>query len=321
MGLPAIATIQATTQNSTVNPNYISCPSGAEVFSGTVKDQEGNGLGGVVVALSSPPNYVPSQGGSTTSDVNGYWSVTFSYQCPANANFYWQSQSQGPLVLAVSLISTSTIYSLNVWRTSENTLITYEFPNTAEASIGLEINNTYTLSADAKADVGIQDSFLGVDAGLKAGTELTYQTMSGAGGTSPYEAYYSGDMSIKVQDTNGHTLIYKQPVTYSGTFNTVTATEYLTSTQAIADGGWYQGVAANNHYHRAVSVTGVVSLDAQVSVTALGFSLGTEAGVSAGSQATTDWTITNNNQYDQCFIVYPQGPVMHIWLYSNSACP
>jgi hypothetical protein len=309
------------TQNSSASPNYISCPSGAETFSGYVYDQESVGLGGVVVALSSPPGYVPSQGGSTTSASTGYWSVTFSYQCPANANFYWQSQGSGPLISAVSLISTYTTYNLNVWRSTENTLISYEFANTAEAQINIAITGTFTLSADAKVSVGMTDSFLGLDAGGNVGTELTYQTVSGAGGTAPYEAYYSSGLTVKVQDTTGRTMIYKQPYTWSGTPQTSAATDYLSVAQALSDGASYQNVAANTYASSSVSVSGVVKLDAQVSVTALGQTLGTEAGVSSGNQATTSWTMTNNNSYPQCFVLYVQGPVVHIWLYANTVCP
>ena len=89
------------------------------------------------------------------------------------------------------MISTSTSYTLNVWREAEDTPIAYEFANTDEATISIEINSSFTLSADAKVSGGITDGFLGVDAGGNVGTELTYQDESGVSGYAPYEAFYN----------------------------------------------------------------------------------------------------------------------------------
>ena len=75
---------------------------------------------------------------------------------------------------------------------------------------------------------------------------------------------------MKVEDINSNYIIYKEAFTFSGTMSTGTVSDYLTETEALNDGGAYVQVAGGTETHTAVSVDAVVSLNANVSVTALG---------------------------------------------------
>lgn len=302
-------------------PNYIPC-SGQETYSGYVYDQEGAPLAGVVVYLATVRNFQPASNGAGTSDYNGYWSVTLQDQCPHNAYFYWQSDNNGPLLMTVSAIPLSgTTYTVNVWVVPENTQVAYEYPNTQEASIKVSISNSLSLSDNVYVQGGIADGFLGVDAAGQVGTTLTFDTVNSAYGTVPFEAYFSNWNSIKVEDTSGNMMVYKQAYTGVPTLNTASVSEYISMSTALSKGAAYVQIAGNTGVDTKISVSGVVTLDAQVSMTAFGFTLTTEAGVQTGSQQSTEYTINNPNSYTQCFVVYQQGPEIHIWLYSNNPCP
>jgi hypothetical protein len=199
--------------------------------------------------------------------------------------------------------------------------MSYEFSNTNEATIGINVTNTFTLSIDAKVSGGIQDSWLGGDAGGSVGTELTYQVGSSVSDNIPYEAAYSTGLSIKVQDTSGNYIIYKQPSTYSGMLGLYSASEYLTETQALSLGATYVPILAGGYSGDEITVSGVINLSTQVSATVMGLTLGTEAGVSGGNQQTTHIGIRNPNSFTQCFLVLQQASVAHVWLYSNTTCP
>lgn len=82
-----------------------------------------------------------------------------------------------------------------------------------------------------------------------------------------------------------------------------------------------KGVNGKGTDQQADSVTGVVSVDTQVGVTAFGVSLGTENGMSNANETGISWSVTNPYTFNQCFIFYNEGFSVHIWLYSNSTCP
>jgi hypothetical protein len=301
-------------------PQVINCP-GQTNFYGTVEDQEGALLPGVVVYLNTPNGYQPYAYGSATTDVNGYWSITLASGCPANAQFWWQSDTNGPELSTVHLIPNGTTQIPNVWIEAQKTPVAYEYPHNSEVTIRVDVKNQLVLSADAHFDAGFSVGFLGIDAGGSTGTEITIGKDTSAWSSNPFEASFSSGEQIKIIDISGKQLEYLHQYQGSPLLGGTTGiTDYLNMTWALNNGGQKVPVPANGGISASETISGVVSIDVQVGFSAFGFNLGAHAGVKNSVENTTDLTITNNYSHDQCFVVYQDGPDWHVWLYSNSAC-
>jgi hypothetical protein len=307
------------------NPYYINCP-GSETYSGNVYDQEGYALAGVVVYLATPAGYQPFASGSTTSNSNGYWSVTIGNGCPNDASFYWQSDTNGPLLKSVSKISLSgTSYTLNAWVASQNINLLYEFPDDSATNVGVSLTTSLQFSADASLSGGITDGFLGLDAAGNVGTTQTMQSTFQESGTSPYVTYIQTGNTYKVEDTSSNTIIYVQQYS-SSHFSSATATEYLTMSQGVTDAqnagqNPYITIAANHQQTYSYSFSSTITLDAKVSITAFTVTLTTHVGTTSGNSQTISLTITNNNSNNECFVAYQEGPEIHAWYYGSGSCP
>ncbi len=305
---------------SSLSPNYIYCP-GSQTYSGYVYDQEGIGLGGVVIYLHDSYPFEPGASVTTTSGPDGSWSATIADDCPNSAQFYWQSDSNGPLMKTVSYSSLSTSYTLNVWRAQEDTTLAYEFANTNESTITITQSKTFTISDNVGVQGGIQDGFLGFNVAGKIGTTLTTTSTNTFSDTIPYWGYYQTGMSIKVEDTSGNYMEYKQTFTGNVGISSQSATEYLTSSQGLSNGGYYLSVAPYGTSSQTDTVSGVINVDLQVGIAVFGVTLGTEDGLSNTQETGVSWSIHNPYSYEQCFVVYQQGFTVHTWWISNSVCP
>ncbi len=307
------------------NPNYISCPSGNETYSGYVYNEEGQPLQGVVVYLVTPFGFVPSSAGSTTTNASGYWTLTFDHQCPHNASFYWQSLSNGPLLMKADPIGLSTTYTVTVWEQSEDVNLLYEFPDSSNTSVSYTTSTNIEFSANAKVSGGIQDGFLGTNAAGYVGTTLTMESGFSQIGSSPYLTYYQKGITYKVEDASGNTIIYVQSFA-SSLFSSANTQEYLTMSQGITDAenkgeNPYVTIAGNHQQSYQYTFSTTTTLDGQVSVTAFGVTLTTEVSTSSGTTQTVALTITNKASQNECYVVYQEGPEIHAWYYFQGICP
>lgn len=303
----------------------IPCPAGKTTFSGTVTDQEGNGLGGVLVALATLPNLYPQYGGTTTSSATGSWSLTFSYQCPMSARFYWQSN--GPLVKTVSSIPFSSNYALTIWRVPAVINLLYEFPNDPSVTVNYSLAASLTFSFDATISGGINVGFLSVDAAGHVGASVTMGGGNSASGYSPYVIIYPVGTWYKVQDVSGNYVVYVLPGVAQSLW-TGPVTDYLTVNDGINRDNAasppiipYVQVARHTTVQLWRTFSTTITVDAQVGGSAFGVGLTTHVGVSGTVTLTWGISFTNSGTKTNCYVLYQLGPEMHAWLYSNNACP
>jgi len=309
-----------------VNPNYIPCPPGKITYQGKVLDKTGSiPLQGVVVILTSPPGFGPSQGGMATSDAHGYWSITFNYQCPANAQFYWQSSSNGPLVLTVNNIPKTSEYNLNIQRQTIYVGIAHEFANAPQTQISWTITYGYQFSIDAKVKGNINVGFIGVDAAGSVGTTISSSNQQSVQTSSDIMIYYPTGLVYYVTDVYGNSVVYVQTFSVS-TINTQSFPEYLSISDALTratQAGQYPyvNVAPKTSITKTETLTTTVTIDSQVGVNAFGVTLTVHEGVSSGTQQTITVKFDNsNNSNAVCFVIYQEGVEIHTYFYHTGNC-
>ncbi len=307
-------------------PDAIPCPKGTTTFSGTVKDQEGNALAGVVVVLATMPNLYPQYGGMANSSSSGYWALTFYYQCPMNAKFYWWSASQGPLLLTVTNIPKSTTYNVHIWRQAINAYLLYEYPDTTNATVSFTETTNFQFDVKATVSGSINAGFIvGVNAEGSIGTTLTMETTSSFSKDLPYGLFYPTGMAWKAEDVNGNYVVWVQQFQTSYVSSAL-ATEYMSESTginlAVNDGqNPYITVSPGgpSTYTRTFSAT--VTLDGSVSVTVFGVTLTMDVSTSSGTTQSFSIQLTNNGSSDACYAIYQEGPEFHVWYYGPGFCP
>ncbi|MEM0272853.1 MAG: hypothetical protein QW514_09970 [Thermoprotei archaeon] len=231
----------------------------------------------------------------------------------------------GPEILYVHNIPQQSTNNVPVWVNGEHVNLLYEFPNTPNATIGVEMSTSLMFSANAQVNGGIQTGFLGVNYAGYIGTTLTLGSGWSFSASKPYVLYYEAGMAYKVEDINGNSVIYVQSFTTSNPQSNYTS-DYLTMSQAIsrdeAQGIYpYEQIIPTGTFTFYKTFNGTITLDSQVSVTAFDVTLSTEVSVAQGSQLTISYSITNNSPYYQCHVIYSEGPEVHVWYYGQGQCP
>src|SRR5712692_1612291 len=304
-----------------VQPYFINCGSGSITYGGTVynSNSPSTGQAGVVVYLQTQVNFQPAASGSTTTGSNGGWSITLNSPCPVNGNFYWQSTANGPLLKTVTGLGTSSSTTVTVWSQQQVIPLLFQYANNGQAQVQVAIAGTLDVSVNAHFDVGIQTGFLGVNAGAKVGVDESVSSQNSAWGTVPFEAGLSTGVTYKIQDTSGKVIIYAQKYTVN-LMSTYSISEYDTISDALSRGATQVTVAPNTGVGHSDTWTGVVSVDANVGVSSFGVTLGLEAGVSNTNSQSASYQISNTSTNYECFVVFYQGPDVHIWLYKSTQC-
>ncbi len=306
-------------------PQYYRC-SGNVTYTGTVFDEGGNRLWGVVVYLYTTYPYSGPTGTATTNS-NGAWSITIGAgDCPYNAKFYWRSKSNGPLMLVATSIPQPSSYTVPVWQQLVALDMIHEFPNDPTVEIAFTISTTVTVSVAASISGNVQTGFLGVNAAGKVGTDSTFAlSFTSDHYAPPYHIFYPTATVFKVQDVSGNTLVYA--LGYSDVWGQTAAdSEYLSMYGAIdrdhAAGSYpYVQVAPNGHDTTTRSLSQTTTLDQELGVTVFGVTLTLDTSVSAGTTQSVSITLWNSSSSNACFAIYNQGMVVHAWLYGYVTCP
>ena len=336
----------AVTLNRSMNPQYISCSGQPrEQFSGYVYDQEGYGVGGVVLYFFSPSPYQGGSQESVTTGSSGYWSASL-ISCYYDADVYWQSSSDGPYLTEETGVNNYSSYTVNVWEQTEYVNLTYEFMHSHYANISIAYSATTEVSVNAYVSGSISVGFLGVNAAGKVGT--TIQVLSGVQvtGDTQFAIQYAEGIMTTVEADNGSVLAYFQPYNISSStmIDTGRAVDYMTAGQAwqldnasgipafekLTSG---TSVKYTNSYSTTVTLDTNLSMHYGLPVGGLQATFGIEVGTAAGTSQTITTTFTDpsNSSLTYCFLVYQggstiagEGPVLHTWLYSTNtgnSCP
>jgi hypothetical protein len=307
-------------------------------FSGTVYDQENTGIAGVVVVLNNPTlgKY------STTTDGSGQWAITIPFG-QYSAQYFWQSNTNGPYLYYTSSIPITSSYTANVWITAINYNLAYEYPVTFPANGGINDTVGYTISSNlyfsvnASVSGSITDGFVGLNVAGSVGTTVTMasSTTDTANGYKPYVAYYVAGYAYAVEDINGNTLSYVKGVT-STSFSTANVVDYMSLHQAwdeanntsnsdvvtsVASGQLGQGPSETN--------TTAVRIDSAISIGANFPGFGSvkysmEVTLGAGASQTISVKFWNNSPQTVYFVVwqggihYSGGPDIHIYYLGTS---
>ncbi len=329
--------------NALASPQYIQCGSNQTTWSGTVDDQESNGIAGVVVVIQTLSGYQPSGGGITQTASNGTWSITIDTQCPIEANFYWTgpggttTTSERPLLLSVSDYSNGATETVNVWEQQIDYNLFYEYSNSGcgaspctgtDATISFSTTGSYTIgvSADASITGSIADGFLSTTPDGSLGTTETISDSLGYSTTNdaPEIVVYPTGYAVKVEDTSGNYLTYVLPYSLSS-YTAQSTSDWLSSSTARTDDDNKNvppfagvppcsgsGCQSSSTYSVSLSSTLTVSSSVGVdfSVAWGAFSLKTTISFS-GSSGTTlqeSMTLTNTSTTEYaCYIMYFEG--------------
>ncbi|PSO07504.1 hypothetical protein B9Q04_10550 [Candidatus Marsarchaeota G2 archaeon BE_D] len=318
--LGGVIILSSTAQAS--SPNYIQC-SGQLTYSGVVYNEEGQGLGGVWVHLVAIYPYTGS-GGYAETDSTGHWSLTTT-ACPYNAYYYWQSYTNGPEIAVVNDVGQTSTVTVPVWEQPENIYLLYEFPDSTNVTVSVDLTANLEVSVNAQISGSISDGFLGTAADGSVGTTEVLEAGFQEYGSIPYATYIQKGNSFKVEDVNGNTIIYVQGYTTSQP-SSENVKDYLSMAQGISEAqakgqNPYITIAGDHTQTYQGTLSNTVVMDSQVSVSAFGVTLTTEMGVQSGTTLTVSFTIQNNSPYDQCYVVYYEGLEVHVWYYGQGVCP
>ena len=304
---------------------YIPCEPTFSWLSGTVYDQEGNGLGGVVVKLYTEyPNQ--QYNGQTTTNGVGQWSALLQDCGFYDADFYWKTAT-GPYLLHVEDIAFSgSAYTLTVWRQAVELPFMWEFPNDPTITIKFTVGAELRFSADAKVFGTIPIDFLSLNLAGKVGADIVVGVGFTFTGTAPYYVSLPLGTKYRVVDVSGNWVEYVDGAIPQSLWSG-DAVEYLTMANAIArdkQAGLnpYVQVAGRGKLTRTLYFSGSITVDIEVSVKAILVGLTTHASVKG--TLSTSWGITFDNSAQKsnaCYVLYQQGPFMHAYKYSQKRCP
>lgn len=317
-----------TPMSAAASPMYVPCDPGNVTYQGHVYDQANAALQGVVVYLKTPASFEQHEG-TARSDSAGYWSLSLA-NCPYNGKFYWQSNSNGPLLKSVSYIPATTSYVLNLWRAAQNVPIAYEFPNTPNVRVRWETGSSVKVSVDAKFDAGFQVGFLGANFALQVGTDITVENSFSVTATQPTTIVWPTGTVYKIVDTSGKSLIYVQQYS-SANYGTLPATELLdintVETRQVNDGEYPFVCAApgviDQTYVSRLETTETTDTEFSLTVNVGGVqaTLTVHMGVASGSYREVTTLINNPDTYSKCYVVYDDALNVHVYLHNNGACP
>lgn len=335
-----------------LNPQYISCSRNPKVqYSGHIEDHQGTMVGTYVLFFFSPQPYIGGSQTYVTTNNKGNWSTTL-ISCYYEAKVWWNSSSDGPyLTQETGVPASGSTYKVNVWETSENINLTYEFlPKSGYANISISYTTTTEVSINAYAKGSISDGFLSLNAADKVGTTMQVTKGVKMGGDKSFVIQKPAGTMITVEAANGSVLAYFEPyiVSHPGTDQ---PQEFMTPSQAwniinATDPGYYpfQKLAPGTYYSNTTTYSTTEALSVNLSMT-YGLPIagdyatfGIEVGVQKGSSQTVNWrtSVPNNATEDYCYFIYQGnntdggfgtsfGPVMHIWLYKQvpigQSCP
>jgi hypothetical protein len=87
----------------------------------------------------------------------------------------------------------------------------------------------------------------------------------------------------------------------------------------------YVSIAAYHQQSYVRTLTTVVEVDVEYKVWVDFFgvtaSLTVSMGVAVGQSQSVTTTITNNDGYQKCYVLYDDALENHVWWHSNTACP
>ena len=337
--IPALTS--ATTPNQSTNPQYISCSGQPlEQFSGYIYDQEGSGVGGVVLYFFSPSPYEGGSQESITTGGSGYWSASL-ISCYYDADVYWQSMSDGPYLTEETGVNVSSSYTVNVWIIPINYNLTYEYPYSLNVSIKTTFGSNMEFGINANISGNVGSKFLGDDISGSVGTDLQLSSSDvwSASSREPYMTYYAAGQAIHVEAANGTSIsyveqydpselnfqAYDQPPT-----NPLTMQDVINGHGSHVD---YQGALPYGNTTWSQSTGSLTQVSAGMSVTA-GFPFGsitfnTYVKFSSDVNNSISVTLTNSGSQEEYYVVwqgglysngtlYYGGPDYSIWYYGTS---
>lgn len=333
----------AATQNQSMNPQYISCSGQPlEQFSGYIYDQEGAGVGGVVLYIFSPNPYQGGSQESITTGGSGYWSASL-ISCYYDADVYWQNMSDGPYLTEETGVNVSSSYTVNVWIVPIDYNLTYEYPYASNVTVKTTFGSQIEFGVDAKLSGNAGDKFLGDDISGYVGTDLQLSSSDvwWTESTSPYMTYYAAGQAVRVLAANGSSIAYVEqydPSDLSFKPSSSPPTNPLTEQDVINYHGnhqWWEGAPANGSTGWSYGSQQLTRVSAGMSVMA-GFplvgSVTFNTSVEFSSSTNNSISVTLDNSYgshEAYFIVwqggvysngtvYYGGPDYSIWYWGTS---
>lgn len=300
--------------------------SGTQAYSGTVTNDTGVGVAGVVVGLAATLPKIGTNATVTTA-ANGAWSATLSGVCAYTARYFWQSATDGPRLAVASTLAHSSTQTVHVsWMTADLTLLA-EYPQDANATVDITIPQGLSFFVDANATGSIATGFLNHDDVGNPGYNFTTPSAMAMNGTAPWAIVYRNATAYRVQDENGNSLVYAVP-SAAGTWGRTSTVDALNRTAAIAltlaaGGIPYVQVAGRGSLTTPYNVTNATHELVGTVGTFFGSSL--QDFVTVRTNTTlylrADLTLTNTQNRNACFVVAREGPVIHAWYYSLGNCP
>ncbi len=300
------------------------CQQGPVAYSGFVANSTGVSVAGVVVDLFTRPSY-PADAGMTVTDIRGRWSITLN-GCPHEADFYWASAADGPLLFSSGNAPLAQASGVRVdvsWQRVNLTWI-QEYPNDRTVSIRFTLNGSVLVEA-------------GTNVSGHPATGFLPRTLSGAPGSSallphnftfsqsaPYYVSWVAGTAYRVADVNGSVVTYLalQP---EPDFHLIEIREYMSVAAAI------ETDRANAIYpfkSVAPSGTDTISIlyrwapgNATTNVTALGAKIPLTFDLTEPLAQTVTVTFVNASPYNQCYAWFAYGMEEHWWYYANGTCP
>ncbi len=300
--------------------------SGTQAYSGTVTNDTGIGVAGVVVGLAATLPKVGTNATVTTT-ANGAWSATLSGVCAYTARYFWQSASAGPRLAVASNLDRTSTQTVHVsWMTADLTLLA-EYSHDANATIDITVPQGLSFFVDANASGSIATGFLDHDDVGNPGYNFTAPSAMAMNGTAPWAVVYRNATAYRIQDENGNGLVYAAP-SAAGTWATMTTVDALNRTAAIAD-------SQNRGLVPYVQVPGRTTSTIPYNVTNVSHELVGTVGTFFGSALQdfvtvrtnstlylrADLTLVNSANRSQCYVVDAQGAVLHVWFYGTGNCP
>ncbi len=301
--------------------------SGTKAYSGTVTNETGVGVPGVVVQLNVA---APNSGTNTsaTTGSSGTWSASLSGVCAYNARYFWQSAALGPRLASTTGLTASSSKTVNIsWQTANLNLL-LEYPHDANATVNVTLPLGLSFFVDANVTGSLATGFLPQDAQGNPGYNFTVTTAESTWGTAPFAVVYPNATVYHVEDENGNSVVYATPSALVTTLGTLNAVDPLNRTAAIAD----VQAAGGNPY---VQVPGRSSTTSTVNITNATHELLGSVGTFYGSSLQDYVTVrTNSTLYLRvvttlvdpanqraCFVVDTESATVHAWFYGIGTCP
>jgi hypothetical protein len=185
---------------------FILCAYGSSEYAGTVVDQSGKPVSGVVVLLSSEHPW-ESFVEETVTNESGAWSLKLK-ACSHDARFYWKSSQNGPVLKEVVNIPLRTEYTLPVWRQPQTVKLVSQYPNAIGVNVSYNITVDLRMSIGALYNGNFSVGFLGLNDAGEVGTDIVVKTSYNDNGKVPWTVFMTVGTAYRIVDTGGNSLIY-----------------------------------------------------------------------------------------------------------------